>query len=134
VTTMRLRVTVPLEPLVDTEVSKVTAEAVDGWFCLLPRHIDLVTTLVAGVLVYEVPTGQEAFVALDESVLVKCGDEVLVSAPRAVAGSVLGELRAAVEEQFRSQDEREILTRAAVRKLEATFLRGLMDLEEVRGG
>jgi F-type H+-transporting ATPase subunit epsilon len=131
---MRLRVTVPLEPLVDTEVSKVTAEAVDGWFCLLPRHIDLVTTLVAGVLVYEVPTGQEAFVALDESVLVKCGDEVLVSAPRAVAGSVLGELRAAVEEQFRSQDEREILTRAAVRKLEATFLRGLMDLEEVRGG
>jgi F-type H+-transporting ATPase subunit epsilon len=131
---MRLRVTVPLEPLVDTEVSKVTAEAVDGWFCLLPRHIDLVTTLVAGVLVYETPTGQEAFVALDESVLVKCGDEVLVSAPRAVAGAVLGELRAAVEEQFRSQDEREILTRAAVRKLEATFLRGLMDLEEVRGG
>jgi F-type H+-transporting ATPase subunit epsilon len=134
VTAMRLRVTVPLEPLVDTEVSKVTAEAVDGWFCLLPRHIDLVTTLVAGVLVYETPTGQEAFVALDESVLVKCGDEVLVSAPRAVAGAVLGELRAAVEEQFRSQDEREILTRAAVRKLEATFLRGLMDLEEVRGG
>jgi F-type H+-transporting ATPase subunit epsilon len=131
---MHLRVTVPLEPLVDTEVSKVTAEAVDGWFCLLPRHIDLVTTLVAGVLVYEAPAGQEAFVALDESVLVKCGDEVLVSAPRAVAGLVLGELRAAVEEQFRSQDEREILTRAAVHKLEATFLRGLMDLEEVRGG
>jgi F-type H+-transporting ATPase subunit epsilon len=134
VTTMRLRVTVPLEPLVDTEVSKVTAEAVDGWFCLLPRHIDLVTALVAGVLVYEDPAGQEAFVAIDESVLVKCGEEVLVSTPRAVTGSVLGELQAAVAEQFRRRDEREVLTRAAVRKLEATFLRGLMDLEEVRRG
>jgi F-type H+-transporting ATPase subunit epsilon len=131
---MRLRIMVPLEPLLDVAVSKVTAEAVDGWFCVLPRHIDLVTTLVAGVLIYEDPAGQEGFVAIDEAVLVKCGDEVLVSSTRAVTGPALGELRTTVEAQFRVQDEREALTRAAMRKLEATFLRGLMDLEEVRGG
>jgi F-type H+-transporting ATPase subunit epsilon len=131
---MRLRIMVPLEPLLDVAVSKVTAEAVDGWFCVLPRHIDLVTTLVAGVLIYEDPAGQEGFVAIDEAVLVKCGGEVLVSSTRAVTGPALGELRTTVEAQFRVQDEREALTRAAMRKLEATFLRGLMDLEEVRGG
>jgi F-type H+-transporting ATPase subunit epsilon len=134
VTAMRLRVMVPLEPLVDAEVRKVTAEAVDGWFCLLPRHVDLVTTLVAGVLVYEEPGGEERFVALDEAVLVKCGEEVLVSAPRAVAGAPLGQLRDTVEDRFRAQDDREASTRAAIRKLEATFLRGLLDLEEARGG
>jgi F-type H+-transporting ATPase subunit epsilon len=132
VTAMRLRILVPLEALVDAEVTKVTAEAVDGWFCLLPRHIDLVTSLVAGVLVYEDAAGDERFVATDEAVLVKCGEQVLVSAPRAVTGPVLGELQATVAEQFRVQDAREALTRAAMRKLEATFLRGLMDLEEVR--
>lgn len=133
-TVMRLRIMVPLEPLVDAEASKVTAEAVDGWFCLLPRHIDLVTTLVPGVLVYEDGEGREAFVAIDEAVLVKCGEEVLVSSPRAVAGAALGQLQTTVEHVFRARDEREVLTRSAMRKLEATFLRGLLNLEEVRGG
>jgi F-type H+-transporting ATPase subunit epsilon len=131
---MRLRITAPHERLVDTDVSKVTAEAVDGWFCLLPRHIDLVTNLVAGVLVYEDLDGCEAFVATDEAVLVKCLDEVLVSTPYAVTGAALGDLRATVAERFRARDERDLVARAAMRKLEATFLRGFMDLEEVRRG
>jgi F-type H+-transporting ATPase subunit epsilon len=132
VTTMRLRVLEPLDVVVDAEVSKVTAEATDGWFCLLPHHIDLVTPLAAGVLVYADAAGREAFVATDEAVLVKCGDEVLVATPRAFTGAGLGELRATVERRFRVRDEREAATRAAMRKLEATFLRGLLDLEEVR--
>jgi F-type H+-transporting ATPase subunit epsilon len=131
-TPMRLRILVPLEVVVDVDASKVTAEATDGWFCLLPHHVDLVTTLVAGVLVHEDVEGREAFVAVDEAVLVKCGTEVLVATPRAIAGAELGQLRATIERQFRVRDEREAMTRAAMRKLEATFLRGLLDLEEVR--
>jgi F-type H+-transporting ATPase subunit epsilon len=132
VRSMHLRVQVPLEAVVDAEVGKVIAEGTDGWFCLLPRHVDLVTSLVAGVLVYEDLEGRERFVAVDEAVLVKCGEEVLVASPRAVAGAELGQLQATIEELVRVRDEREALTRAAMRKLEATFLRGLLDLEEVR--
>ena len=132
--TLRLRVTVPTEAVVDCPAAKITVQAVDGSFCLLPRHVDFVTALVPGVLTYVDPEGREAFVALDAGILVKCGSDVLVSTPRAVAGADLGQLRTAVEEQFRHLDEREAATRTALRKLEASFLRGLLQLEEVAGG
>jgi F-type H+-transporting ATPase subunit epsilon len=134
VSSLRLRVQVPLETVVDAEVGKVVAEASDGWFCLLPHHVDLVTTLVAGVLVYVDVDAHERFVAVDEAVLVKCGPEVLVATARAVPGTELGRLQATIETLVRARDDREQLTRAAMRKLEATFLRGLLDLEEARRG
>ncbi len=48
--TMRLKVLLPTEVLVDEEVVKVTAEAENGSFCLLPRHIDFVAALVPSLL------------------------------------------------------------------------------------
>lgn len=131
---MRLRIVVPTDSIVDGAARKVTAEAVNGWFCLLPRHVDFVTALVPGVLAYEDPDGDEHFVAVDEAVLVKCGGDVHVATPRAVAGADLGHLQAAVEDVFRSLDAREDQSRTAVRKLEATFLQGLVRLEEAAGG
>lgn len=131
---MRLRVILPTEMLVDCETSKVTAHAVDGSFCLLPRHVDFVTALVPGVLRFERADGSEAFVALDGGVLVKCAHDVFVSTPRAVTGAALGHLHDAVERHFQRLDEREQESRSAVRRLEASFLRGLMDLEEIGSG
>jgi F-type H+-transporting ATPase subunit epsilon len=131
--TMRLRIVVPTGTVVECAAQKVVAEAVNGWFCLLPRHVDLVTALVPGVLAYTDGSGREAFVAVDDAVLVKCGAEVRVSTPRAVAGAELGDLRAAVDGMFRNLDEREQAARTAVHKLEAAFLRGLVRLEEVAG-
>lgn len=128
---MRLQIMTPGAALVDTAATKVTAEAQDGWFCLLPRHIDLVTTLVAGLLVFEDGEGEERFVALDDAVLVKCQDEVLVSTPRAELGHSLDQLPTALAQGLKDRDERERQTRAAMRRLEATFLRGLRDLEGV---
>jgi len=42
---MRLKVLLPTEVLMDVEVTKVSAEAENGSFCLLPRHIDFVAAL-----------------------------------------------------------------------------------------
>ena len=47
---MRLRIVVPTETVVDGTARKVTAEGVTGWFCLLPRHVDLVAPLVPSVM------------------------------------------------------------------------------------
>ena len=47
---MKLTVLLPTEILVDEEVAKVVAEAQNGSFCLLPRHIDFVAALVPGLL------------------------------------------------------------------------------------
>jgi F-type H+-transporting ATPase subunit epsilon len=84
---MKLKVLLPTEILVDEAVRKITAEAANGSFCLLPRHIDFVTALVPGLLSFETQKeGQEVFVAVAEGVLVKSGEEVLVSVRNAARG------------------------------------------------
>jgi F-type H+-transporting ATPase subunit epsilon len=129
-----LTIAVPSAIAVTAAARKITAEGADGFFCLLPRHVDMVTALVPGLLTYVTATGEERFVAVDRGVLVKCGDRVLVATPQAIAGGDLGALRATVLERFGALDERERTARSAVRKLEAGFVRRFLELEEATGG
>ena len=127
---MKLKVLLPTEVLIDEEVTKVIAEAENGSFCLLPRHIDFVAALVPGLLSFESSKGREEFLALDQGILIKCGPEVLVSTRNAVRGPDLGMLKQTVEENFRVLDEREKMARSAFAKLEANFIRRFMELEK----
>ena len=82
---MRLKLLIPTRVVVDEEVAKVVADGEHGSFCLLPEHVDFLAALVPGLLAFEDEAGQERFVAVDEGVLVKRGDEVLVSTRQANA-------------------------------------------------
>lgn len=124
---MRLQVLVPTEVLFDGSVTKAIAEADFGSFCLLPRHVDFVATLVPGLLSFVVD-GVEMFMAVDDGLLVKCGSEVMVSTSRAIPGTDLVLLRDAVEREFRQQDERERQTRAALAHLETSVMRRFQEL------
>ena len=126
---MILKVLLPTKILVDQEVTKVTAEAENGSFGILPRHVDFVTILIPGLLSFETEE-EEEFLAVAEGVLVKRGSEVIVSVRNAVRGKNLGELRTAVEEQFRTLDEQEKKTRTVIAKFEADFARRFLELEE----
>ena len=127
---MRLKVLLPSEVLIDQEVSKVVAEAENGSFCLLPRHVDFLAAIVPGLLSFASPQGTEEFLAVDEGVLIKCGPEVLVSTRNAVRGTDLGTLERTVEERFRHINELEMTARSAFAKLEANFIRRFMDIEK----
>lgn len=127
---MHLKVLLPTEVLVDEPVVKIIAEAANGSFCLLPRHVDFVTALVPGLLSFVSPTGEEEFLAVDEGILVKQGAEVRVSVINGVRGGALGELRAMVTEQFQRLDERERRARSALARLEADFVRRFIELRE----
>jgi F-type H+-transporting ATPase subunit epsilon len=127
---LRLKILVPSEILIDIEVAKVIAEAENGYFCLLPRHVDFVAALVPGILSCTTISRQEKFIAIDGGILVKCGSEVLVSTRNALYGPDLGKLKQAVEQQFQVLDEREKMARAALAKLEATFIRQFIEQEK----
>jgi len=127
---MNLKVLLPTEVFLDTRVSKVIAEAEDGFFCLLPRHIDFVATLVPGLLSYELTGGREEFVGVGEGVLVKQGPGVLVSTKDAVTGPDLGTIVNAVKDRFRRLKEREESVQSAVHKFEADFLSRFLELEK----
>jgi F-type H+-transporting ATPase subunit epsilon len=125
---VRLRVLLPEQILVDEEVVKVSAEAENGSFTLLPRHADFVTALVPGILTFLTGEREEEFLAVDEGVLVKCGPEVQVSARNAVIGGELGELKQMIEERYRKIDEHEKKSRDALYKLEAELVRRFMEI------
>ena len=125
---MRLKVLLPMKVLIDQEVTKVIAEAEDGFFCLLPKHIDFVAALVPGILSFESGKGkEEEFLAIDEGILVKCASVVTVSTRKAIHSKDLGTLKRAVKKEFKALDERERKTRTILAKLEADFARSLFE-------
>ena len=126
---MILKILLPSEAFLQTEAARVIAEAENGFFCLLPRHVDFVAALVPGLLAYEDTAGQEHFVSVDEGILVKCGDEVLVSTRHAATGGELGELQRIVREQFEVLDDRERVSRSAAARLESSLVRRFMEFE-----
>ena len=127
---MTLKVRLPGEVLFEEDVSRIRAEAENGWFGLLPKHIDFVTALVPGVMTFR-PVGKpEEYVAVDRGVLVKCGAEVSVSTRQAVRGKNLADLKQQVEIQFLAQRERERAARALETKLEADLVRRLLEAEK----
>jgi F-type H+-transporting ATPase subunit epsilon len=127
---MQLKVLLPSEVLIDSPVLKVVAEAADGWFGILPRHIDIATALVPSVLLYVDNEGIERFLGIDEGILVKCGGEVRVSVRNAVKGNDLQSLRRAVRKRFLELDDRERSARSALARLEAGVVRRFIELQE----
>lgn len=120
---MKLKVLLPNQIILDQPVDKIIAEAVNGSFCLLPRHIDLVTSLIPGILSFTLSSGEEQFIAIDEGILIKCKQEVLVSTLNAIKSNNLETLKQAIENQFYRLDEQEKATRAALTKFEANIIR-----------
>ena len=127
---MQLRLMLPTEVLIDEPVVKGIAEAYNGEFCLLPRHIDFTAALPPGVLRFFTADGEESFAAIDSGVLVKCGQDVLVSTINGVRCADLGQLQGLVEARFLTLDDAERKARAALARLEAGTLRRFRDLQE----
>ncbi len=127
---MNLKVLLPFQVFAEKAgVSRIVAETRAGSFGLLPHRLDCVAALTAGILIYETEADGEVFVAVDDGVLVKTGADVLVSVRRALGGADLGQLRASVEKEFKTLDERETSVRSVMAKLEAGFLRRLASFQ-----
>ncbi|WP_229796948.1 F0F1 ATP synthase subunit epsilon [Alishewanella tabrizica] len=121
---MQLKVFMPFAAFADISgVLSMVVETTQGALGMLPNRLDCVAVLNAGILSYSNATEDEMFIAVDEGVLVKTGNTVLVSTRRAVAGNNLDTLHKLVEEEFLLQDELERNRHATMLKLETGFLR-----------
>jgi F-type H+-transporting ATPase subunit epsilon len=127
---MKLTVWLPTEILLEEEVVRIKAEAQNGWFGMLPKHVDFVTALVPGVLTFEATGRVEEYLAVDRGILVKCGDEVKISTCNAVRGTNLEQLKSEVEKRFREREEAEKKARAFEAKLETDLVRRLLEEEK----
>jgi F-type H+-transporting ATPase subunit epsilon len=127
---MKLKVLLPTKVLVDEPVTKVTGEDGAGSFTLLPRHIDYATALPPSLLSFVTEAGEEVFLAVDEGILVKRGDQVMVSVQNATRGTDLGQLFQLIEEEFHTLDEHESRARSAALHLESDLVRQFIELRE----
>jgi F-type H+-transporting ATPase subunit epsilon len=113
-------------------VSRIVAETSDGSFGLLPHRLDCAAALVPGILTYAPQEGALAYIAVDEGMLVKAGDDVLVSVRRAIGGSDLAALQQAVKREFLAIDEQQRNVRAAMEKLESGLMSRLTEFRHER--
>ena len=127
--TMHLEVVAPAATVVDALATKVRAEAPNGNFTLLPRHIDFVASLVPGLLSY-VSDGQERMVAVDGGTLVKRGLSVRVATRGATPGDSVADLQQALRLSFEELAEGEQRSRVALARLETDAIRRLIELSE----
>ena len=131
-TLMTLKILLPFRIFAEQKaVTRIVAETRQGAFGLLPQRLDCVAALEPGILIYETDGEEEKYVALDEGVLVKSGQEVLVSVRNAIAGTDLRQLREAVEREFLTLDEQEQSLRSVMAKLESSFVRRFADFRHV---
>ena len=104
-------------------VTRIVAETRQGSFGLFPHRLDCVAALAPGILTYATETSGDVYLAVDEGVLVKTGDKVLISVRHAIGGADLGQLRQAVDREFLTLDDQEKNVRTAMARLESGILR-----------
>jgi F-type H+-transporting ATPase subunit epsilon len=127
-TPLHLKILLPFKIFAEKrDVVRIVAATHEGTFGLLPRRLDCVAPLRAGILVFESESEGEIYVAVDEGVLVKTGSDVLVSVRNAIGGMSLDKLREAVEEEFLNLDEQETQMRSVLAKLENGFIHRLAE-------
>lgn len=125
-TLMNLRILLPFQIFDEKKgVSRIVAESRGGSFGLLPHRLDCVAALEPGILTYETESEGEVYVAVDEGVLIKTGQDVFVSVRNAIYGTDLSQLREAVEREFLTVDESEQRIRSVMAKLESNLVRRL---------
>lgn len=126
---MRLLVSVPTGVVLDETTTRVSGVSDRGSFTLLPRHADGAMLIQPGLMSYDTSSSDvdadEVFLAVDEGVLVKVGEDVRVACRRAVVAGDLENARTALAEHLSEQDEHETRARAALMSLEAEVLRRL---------
>jgi F-type H+-transporting ATPase subunit epsilon len=123
---MHLKILLPFMVFSDTDkVIRVVAESVTGSFGILPHRLDCVAALVPGILTYETESNAVQYMAIDEGILVKIGQQVIVSVRNAIGGSDLGKLREAVDKEFKTLDNEEKNVRSVMAKMEIGFIQTL---------
>lgn len=111
-----------------TSVESLVIETPEGAFGLLPQRRDCVAALEPGILTYILRGESPRYIAVDEGVMVKSGQQVRVSVRNAHTGVDLEALKLSVQTEFLSLTEQELEVREVLARLESGFMRGFKSL------
>lgn len=112
-------------------VIRVIVETLEGSYGILPNRLNCTAALAPGILTYETELGKETYIAIDQGMFVKKGNDVFVSVRRAIQGNELSQLRNAIKTEFLTLDERQQEISFAMDKLESSFFQRLTEFSTV---
>lgn len=128
---MHMKILLPFKVFAyETDVVRIVAETGSGSFGILPHRLDCTAALVPGILTYETASQEVKYVAIDEGILIKTDQTVLISVRNAIGGADLGKLKALVEDEFRNLDIKERDIRTTLLKLESDFIRTFQEFQK----
>ena len=130
-TLMHLKILLPYGVFADIEnVKRIVVETTAGSYGILPRRLDCTAALVTGILVYQTENDSEKYIAVNEGILIKAGQQVSISVRNAIGNAPLGKLKAMVEKEMVELDEMEVNARIVMAKLETGFLSNFQKLRK----
>jgi F-type H+-transporting ATPase subunit epsilon len=130
-TLMHLKILLPYGIFADIKnVKRIVAETTAGSYGILPRRLDCTAALVTGILLYETESEGEKYIAVNEGILIKAGEQVSISVRNAIGNAPLGKLKAKVEKEMVELDEQEVSARIVMAKLETGFLHSFQKLRK----
>jgi len=126
---MTLRISTPIGQTLEIKTSQIDFEAIDGFFTLLPKHMDMISVLKPGILSYKV-NDKKSYIACNKGVLVKKNDVVSVSTKLAILGTDLKELEEKIAVDFKEMEQERKEVNLAIAKLELGLTKGILSLKE----
>lgn len=124
---MTLEVFVPHESHVFRDLELVDVESDIGRLRVLEHHVDCAAALRPGLIRIRNADGEEHYLGADGGTLVKMGERVLISTPRAVVGRALGRIHAELAERRERRLEREKEAQTALARLEIELARSVFE-------
>ncbi|GGH14387.1 F0F1 ATP synthase subunit epsilon [Sphingobacterium alkalisoli] len=129
--TMQLKILLPSRIFAAiTHVKRIVAETATGQYGFLPQRLDCTAALVPGILSYETTDADVVYIAIDQGVMVKTGEIVVVSVRNAIGGAHLGKLHEAVDQEFKLLSENEKNVKQVMAKMESSFMLRLLRFQE----
>lgn len=124
---MNLKIITPLETFYLENITKIQAEGTEGYFAILPKHADYVSSIITSIFSFE-KNGKKEFFAVDSGILVKYGDNVDFSVRNAIKGQNLIDLKKQMELTFKEMEEDDKKTKTALASLEGNIAKLIQDL------
>lgn len=121
---MHMKIVLPFEILLEKEgVARITVETSKGSAGILPLRLDCVMFLVPGILTYQCHGNEEQYVAIDEGLLIKKGQNVSISVRQGIAQADLGTIRKTIEERLKAREKKEQHMRKTLSQLESSLVK-----------
>jgi F-type H+-transporting ATPase subunit epsilon len=129
--TLRLEIVTPDATVYSEDVDMVTLPGVEGQMGILPRHVPLMTHMVAGELIVR-KNGQDRCLVVGEGFVEITGDHVAILTDLAIAAENIDEAKAEEARQLAAARLRETMSSEEVASVNAALARSLAQVRVKR--